>query len=208
MKKLLPFILLGIGIFVFIGIFISVKNRNATPVEEIEEEEVVAELPADQRPFTSLIPSKDGHEVTLKIEDINIPDVDTLDYELLYKVKDGRTQGIPGTVSVKGKDMIEREGLLFGSESSGRKRYDEGVEFGTLTLRFRNSKGKLIGKLTTDFHLQTGTVTLTSKDESFTYKLPKVTKGVWYITMMPFGKSASADNLVVQEGDYAVFSSQ
>ena len=82
----------------------------------------------------------------------------------------GIQQGVPGTAKLDGGD-IERK-MLLGSESSGKFRYDEGVKGGTLTLRFRNSKGRLIGKLSTEF-------TLTS---------PK--KGVFEVTLDTFSQGS------------------
>lgn len=147
MRKYLPLILIGVGLVVLVGGFLFIKSRNKGG----EEEEVVKEIPADQRPLVSLIPSSDGHWLKLKIEKIRVQGAKSLDYELLYSLPDGRTQGVPGTVKIEGKD-IERD-LLLGSESSGKFRYDEGVTGGTMTIRFRDTKGKLIGKLSTKFTL-------------------------------------------------------
>jgi len=146
-RKYLPLILIGVGLVVLVGGFLFIKSRNKGG----EEEEVVKEIPADQRPLVSLIPSSDGHWLKLKIEKIRVQGAKSLDYELLYSLPDGRTQGVPGTVKIEGKD-IERD-LLLGSESSGKFRYDEGVTGGTMTIRFRDTKGKLIGKLSTKFTL-------------------------------------------------------
>jgi hypothetical protein len=129
----------------------------------------------------------------------------SIDYELLYKVTNGTTQGVPGNIPLKGESSLERD-LLLGSESSGKFRYDAGVETGTLTLRFRNDKGKLIGKVSTDFHLQNGTVTLTSVDNKFKYVLDKPASKVWFVTMQTFGP-ADKTNLVVEQAPYAIYSS-
>jgi len=161
--------------------FIFLKNKKKTP---IEEEETVAEIPFEKRPFTSLTPSKDGHWLKLEIDRIRV-DAASLDYELLYKLPDGRTQGVPGTIQIEGSH-IERD-LLLGSESSGKYRYDKGVENGTLTLRFRNEKGKLVGKLISDFHLQEADDVLTSTDGKFKYEFDKVPKNGFFIIMNTFG---------------------
>jgi hypothetical protein len=55
---------------------------------------------------------------------------------------------VPGTVQLSGD--VEKK-LLLGSESSGKFRYDTGITGGTMTIRFRNSSGKLLGKLETAF---------------------------------------------------------
>ena len=171
MKKL-PLVLLGIGVLVVViaGIMIAKSMSGGDSSQTMEEEASVPELPADQRPFTSLTPTPDGHYLTLNVKGIKVKDAASLDYELIYTTGIGIQQGVPGTAKLDGGD-IERK-MLLGSESSGKFRYDEGVKGGTLTLRFRNSKGRLIGKLSTEF-------TLTS---------PK--KGVFEVTLDTFSQGS------------------
>lgn len=163
MKKYLPLILIGVGLLLLVGAFFFVKNSMN---KGGEEEETVKEIPVEQRPLVSLTPSSDGHWLKLKIEKIKVAKAASMDYELLYSLADGRTQGVPGTIKLDGSDIVRD--LLLGSESSGKFRYDEGVTGGTMTIRFRDVKGKLIGKLSTKF-------TLTS---------PK--RGVFEVTMDTF----------------------
>jgi len=165
MKKYLPLILIGVGLLVVALVLILVKNSRKADTSE--EEETVKEIPADQRPLVSLTPTSDGHWLTFRVQKIKVKDATSMDYELIYSTTSGGQQGVPGTVKLSGD--IERK-LLLGSESSGKFRYDEGVDGGTLTIRFRNSKGKLLGKLSTKF-------TLTS---------PK--KGVFEVTMDTFAE--------------------
>ncbi|KKR87457.1 MAG: hypothetical protein UU32_C0005G0016 [Candidatus Woesebacteria bacterium GW2011_GWB1_41_10] len=199
-KKYLPFILLGVGVLILAGAFLLIKNSK----EVGNEDETVKEIPVEQRPIVSLIPSGDGHWLKLKIEQIKVEGAVSLDYELLYTLPDGRVQGVPGTVKIKG-DVIRD--LLLGSESSGKFRYDEGVETGSMTVRFRNLKGKLIGKLSTKFHMQTGVKELTSADGKFTYSPDKISKGVYYVTMETFAEPNPSTVVVYKDG-YGVFSSQ
>ena len=203
MKKFLPIILLLIGVGVFIGVFLFIKGK---PQEEtaIEDEKSLRDVPLDERPIASLTPSSDGHWLNLKIGKIVI-EADSMDYELLYELPDGRTQGVPGTISLEGQKEIERD-LLLGSESSGKFRYDEGVENGTLTLRFRDEKGKLIAKFLTDFHLQPGTRQLSTVNGDFTYSLNSVPRGAFFVTMETFGVPDNAPGSL-SAGPYGVFSS-
>ncbi len=174
MKKYLPLILLGVGLLVVVGAFFVVKNSKK---DVIEEEEVAKEIPVSERPLVSLTPSSDGHYLKLVISQIKVKNAASLDYELLYTLPDGRTQGVPGTVKLTGED-IEKD-LLLGSESSGKFRYDEGVDGGTITIRFRDSKGKLLGKLSSQFTMSSSS------------------KGVFEVTMDTFAegtKTFSSDN--------------
>ncbi len=167
MKKYLPLILIGVGVLVvaFGGIMIA-KMMKGGGGDDTQDEANVPEIPADQRPTVSLTPSSDGHWLDFKVQGIKVAGAASMDYELLYTTGTGVQQGVPGTVKLDGSD-VDRN-LLLGSESSGKFRYDEGVKGGTMTIRFRNEKGKLIGKLAT----------------TFTLSSPK--KGVFEVTMDTF----------------------
>jgi hypothetical protein len=202
MKKYLPLILfiIGLGVVTAALVFI-IKGRQKEKVKE--ETASLREIPLEERPIVTLTPSKDGHWLTLKIEKIKI-EAASLDYELLYKLPDGRTQGVPGTIKLDGQKTIERE-LLLGSESSGKFRYDEGVEKGTLTLRFRDKKGKLVVKFSTEFRLLSDTSKIISADGKFSVKLPKRTK-TFLVVMETFGIPDRAPGKVLV-GPYGIFSS-
>ena len=202
LKKYLPFILLGIGIIVLVVVFLVIKkNKSNVPVEK---EDITVILSLNERPVASLTPSADGHWLKLSVTKI-LSSAASMDYELLYQLPDGRTQGVPGSIKLSGQDKIERD-LLMGSESSGKFRYDEGVKAGTLTVRFRNDAGKLITKLSTEFGLFSKTKELKSIDEKFNYKLASINSKDFFVVMETFGitKEAPAD---VTAGPFGVFTS-
>lgn len=202
MKKYLPIILFLVGVLVLVGVyFFVIKKPAKTPVEEISSQ---IEVSLENRPIVSLTPSADGHWLKLTINKIKI-DAKSLDYELLYDLPDGRTQGVPGTVALEGKSKIEKD-LLMGSESSGKFRYDEGVELGDLTIRFRNDKGKLLIKFATKFHLQSGTKNLTSTDANFSFVLDKKPSKAFFVTMETFGVPEGSVSAVAS-GPYGIFTS-
>ena len=200
-KKYLPLILLSVGFLVLIGAFIAVRNSKKG---DTGDEETVKEIPASERPIVMLVPSIDGHYLKLTIAQIKVKGAASLDYELLYTLPDGRTQGVPGTVKLTGADVIKD--LLLGSESSGKFRYDEGVDGGTITLRFRDEKGKLLGKLSTKFALQVDTTSLSMPDGEFKYELDKKAPGVFFLTMMTFAEPNPSTVAVYKDG-YAIFAS-
>lgn len=201
MKKYLPFILLGVGIIVLIVVFLVIKkNKTAAPVVE----DTTITLPLNERPVASLTPSADGHWLNLSITKI-LSSAASMDYELLYQLPDGRTQGVPGTIKLTGQDKIERD-LLMGSESSGKFRYDLGVKEGTLTIRFRNDAGKLITKLSTKFALLSKTKELKSIDEKFSYKLVSINSKDFFVVMETFGVPKEVPAEVVS-GPFGIFTS-
>jgi hypothetical protein len=203
MKKFLPLILLGVGLLVLVLVFVLIKSKKTAVV--VDDNAPLAEVAFTDRPVAMLTPTEDGHYINLKIDKITLPKAVSLDYELLYSLPDGRTQGVPGTVDLEGKTSFERK-LLLGSESNGKFRYDDGVVDGSLTIRLRDTKGKLLAKFTTKWHLQSIDTELTSIDENFTYVLEKKPKGMYFVTMETFGvmdKSITS----VESGPYGVFSS-
>lgn len=203
MKKFLPLILLGVGLLVAVVAFVFVRGRRDGS-DNGETSEVAPEIELKDRPVASLTPSEDGHWLKLNVEKIKIKGAESMDYELLYKVGDGRTQGVPGSIKLEDQESIERD-LLLGSESSGNFRYDEGVETGALTLRFRNSKGKLIGKFVTDFHLQSQDEVLESLDGEFKLTMDG-TQGGFFVTMETFGVPGDVKGSL-EAGPFGVFSS-
>ena len=202
MKRYLPLLLVLIGVLVLAGVYFFVLRKPAS--EEADEEESLIEVSLIDRPIASLTPKEDGHWLKLRIEKL-LSGANSLDYELLYTLPDGRTQGVPGTILLKGETQIERD-LLLGSESSGKFRYDEGVETGTLTLRFRNEKGKLLAKFSTKFHLQFATKELASVDKKLTYSLDKIPSKTYFVTMETFGIPQAPPG-EVSAGPFGIFTS-
>lgn len=209
MKKFLPII---VGILVLlVAVFFIAKSMKGGKVSDNIENAVIPDIPQSQWPVVSLTPTNSpkvagsmGHWLDFKVQKINIPGAATMDYELLYTTGTGLQQGVPGTVKLDGTDI--NRSLLLGSESSGKFRYDVGVEQGTMTLKFRDAKGKMIGKLSTEFHLQTEVTKLTSIDGKFTYELDKMAKGVFFVTMKTFAEP-TASMVVVSSNGYSVFAS-
>ena len=205
MKKFLPIILFVIGVLVLVLVYFFVIKPSKDASNEKEDTSSIIDVELIDRPIVSLTPTTDGHWLNLKIEKLQIPGAFSMDYELLYSLPDGRTQGVPGTITLKGQKVIERE-LLLGSESSGKFRYDEGVEEGTVTIRFRNDKGKLIARFITKFALLSNTKTLESIDSNFKANLTKTPRG-FLVVMETFGipKEPPAE---VKSGPYGIFSSE
>jgi hypothetical protein len=203
MKKYLPLILLFAGILILLGAFLFVRGRKEKGTEVPEEETELLDLPINERPVVSLTPTADGHYLNLKVEKITFEALN-MEYLLLYDVPGGSQQGVPGTLPLKGQDELKAE-LLLGSESSGKFRYDEGVEKGSLTLRFRNEEGQLLVKFETDFHIQTSTDLLTSPDAVFKYELAE-DSDEFFVTMSSVGLPDGFEG-EVDSGPYGVFTS-
>ena len=208
-KKYLPFIIIIVAAVVLVGGFLIVKKITQPVSTDMSQDDgSVADLPQDQKPVAALVPTSDGHYLTLKVDGIKVPNATSMDYDLLWKANNSGTltpQGTSSTVQLNGQTSFKKD-LLLGSESNGKFRYDKGVENGTLTLRFRNSNGKLLGKVTTDFHLQTGTTNLSSVDGSFKYTLSKIADGVWFVTMQTFG-NPNPSSFISYFGNYSIIAS-
>lgn len=206
MKKKLPFILLGAGVLVLLLVFVftRITGSNSTASNDPEGGREVA---FKDRPVVALIPTADGHYLKLKVDKFSNLKATTMDYELLYDTADEITQGVPGTVELEGKDTYEND-LLLGSESSGKFRYDEGVEKGSITLRFRDQNGKLLSKFESDFRLLSNTNTLESADGKFVYKTDSEKPNGFFVVMDLIGaerdlpkKGAPAYTLYASSGN-------
>lgn len=214
MKKYLPLILIG-GSLLIIVIAVSVvmkSLKSGTDSSKVEEEEVIAELPASAWPALSLTPIVDpaipnslGHVLKMDVKKINVPDATSMDYLLVYSTSNGGQQGVPGSVKLTGNEASKN--LLLGSESSGKYRFDTGVSEGTITLTFRNTNGKSLGKVESMFHLQSDTLELSSTDGKFMYTLDKAAKGVFFVTMPTLIEPTDSPNMVTWSNGYGVFSS-
>lgn len=196
-------IILAIVVIVLIlgGGFLLWRSRiTKAPLSTPEPEGILIETSLEERPYITLIPSDDGHWLTVDIS--RIKEAETLEYELLYNTITGATQGSINTVKLEGKSSYSKK-ILLGSESRGHYKYDEGVTQGSLTVRLRGGNGTR--KFVTDFHLQQGDEELTSIDGNFSLKgtFPKTT---FYLTMPTVGLPGDFEGEVVL-GPYGVFSS-
>lgn len=206
MKKFLPIILFIVGLFVVLGAIIFVARSRDRDEEIVEDEVALIEVSPVDRPILSLTPREDGHWLDLKIAKLGRFESMTMDYELLYKLPDGRTQGVPGTVRMNTvADGETNQELLLGSESSGNFRYDEGVTGGTLTLRFRNEKGKLLAKFESEFTLSSDTDELKSVDGSIAYMLDESDEN-YFVVMNTIGHEDNIPGELERE-PFGIFSS-
>ncbi len=200
MKKKLAIILPIIGILLIIaGIFlIRAKKKTETTNEKEENQQTAIETPLSEKPYVALIPRADGKEFTMEIS--RIKNAKTIEYELVYESQ-GLSRGVIGSVELSGGETEISRKLLLGSCSKNVCKYDEGVEQGALTLRFRGTEGTR--KFTTDFRLQQGGKELTSIDENF--KLAgKFNAGTFYITMPTIGLPEEMEEKVIA-GPYGIF---
>lgn len=204
MKEYLPLILLFSGVLILVGAFLFVrgsKNKDVFPEEK--EETALLDLPIEERPVVTLTPTSDGHYLRLRVEKITF-EAFNLEYMLLYDVPGGVQQGVPGTLPLQGVQEVE-EDLLLGSESSGKFRYDEGVERGSITLRFRNEEGQLLVKFESEFHLQTNTDILSSPDAVLKYELASESEE-YFVTMSTVGLPNGFEG-EIDGGPYGIFTS-
>lgn len=207
MNKILPIlviVVIGLGIIGGAAWYFLLRSGPTTPQEtNQEEEETVKELPLEQRPYTTLTPSKDGHSLHLHLE--RMPsDINSFDYELGYKTASGVNEGVTGYIKLSSDKTIDRD-LLLGSCSSGKCRYHEGVEYGTITLKLRDREGKLTYRLTGGFHLQSNTKELNLPDQGFEFSSNTSSKN-FYVTMSTIGLPAKAPGQV-SAGPVGVFTS-
>lgn len=208
MRKILPiFLVVLAGLAVAGGGFWLLKpgsetaEESGSPSVKTKEEKTTKELSLEEKPFVSLIPGS-SCEYTLNISGIK-GDVAQLEYEVVYKVDSGITQGVPGTVKLNGKTSITRD-LLFGTESSGHRRCDKGVKDGTITVKYRDDDGKLITKVEGDFQVKESAKAL--KMDGFELDLGKISAEK-YVLMNTIGLPGKAPGQVAA-GPFGVFAAK
>ena len=177
--------------------FVKAKSQPAQDDQDQVQDGKTVEVPLADRPYVSLTPRADGKEFTLNIS--KIKDTDTIEYELVY-LSQGLSRGVVGSIDVEGQSSIERD-LLLGTCSKSVCKYDEGVEEGTLTLRFRGDVGSR--KFTSDFHLQQNEKELSSMDEQFKIS-GQFSQTAYYLTMGTIGLPDEVEGEVLA-GPYGVF---
>jgi len=136
----------------------SKKTASPTPAPSPTTGPVLVELSPAERPYISIIPRADGHELKLKIS--RIPSsIKQIEYELLYTATDNGMEiekGIGDNLQVN-SPTIERD-LLLGTSSctNGCKyKYDNGVTGGSLSLTFITGNSQL-STFQTPFTLKSG----------------------------------------------------
>ena len=145
-KSVIIFISIGIVILVSLILFLTLGKKNTsnnkTSTKTTTQATKKIELSADEKPYISLIPSSEGHNLIFKVKDIPAK-FTTAEYELIYTAKDENIEiekGVSGTVELSG-GTIEKD-LLLGTASctNGCKyKYDEGVTGGILNITLKTN---------------------------------------------------------------------
>lgn len=166
MKRI--FSIAGLVVFVVvIAYFVFSLTNKKTIIKEdgAGKEDVLdtlKELTLSEKPYFTISPGP-SCEYTLSISNIkNNPS--KIEYELVYKNEDGVTQGASGTITPNTATTGTKK-ILFGTESSGHRKCDKGVEGGSITIRYRNDEGKLTSKLSGQFAVFEGGKELVMSDK-------------------------------------------
>lgn len=208
MKKVLPiFLVVLVGLLVggavvwFLKPPSSEEKKETSTAKTAKEETVKSELPLEERPYVALTPGS-SCEYTLNISGIK-GSPSQLEYEVVYQVDGGVTQGVPGTVKISGKTSLSRD-LLFGTESSGHRRCDKGVKEGTVTIKYRDDDGKLTAKVEGNFQVKESAKAL--KMDGFELDLGKISTDK-YVVMNTIGLPGKAPGKVLA-GPFGVFAAK
>ncbi len=167
-----------------LGLVLSGCSLGRGGSDTLEEEPKPKEISQENLPFVKLLPRSDRHRVDLGIYGIKAP---RIDYQILYTVLikgNSVERGAGGRdIKLNGKDELIRVGdsaIVFGSESSGRFKYDDGVENGSIEITYRDEKGKSTGRTQADWHLEDAkeVTKFTSPDGKLVFTPSAKAKGV------------------------------
>lgn len=202
MKKQLPIILFVLGIVIVGIVFVFGKGKDK-PTASVTPTQ--APTMVRSKPYIALIPSVDGHRISLNVNQAVY--ADTAEYEIRYErtsevTKDRIGAGIIGdNIQISGNSFSSGE-KLFGSASSGVEKYDKDVQGTDLLVRLRGGVGGT-GKYETTWRLSPGSKKITSGDGGFIYE-GNLSKSTFYIIMNSVGLPKALDGEIVA-GPYAIF---
>lgn len=136
-------------VVIFSSFFLAGCGKKTSTLKNMEPTSTpsrLVELKPEEKPYISLIPREDGHELKMKISHIPAS-ISQIEYELIYTAIDNKLEmekGVGDTIKVT-NDNLERD-LLLGTASctNGCKyKYDEGVTGGTLSLTLISANGQM-----------------------------------------------------------------
>lgn len=141
-------ILLILGVFILIvlvgGGYYMFGRTSSKPVDTtplIEQENIPSIAPEDIG--LTLMARADKKAIKFEIEKID--GIQSIDYEISYLAKGNIPRGAIGTVTVKpGDEKISTNYIDLGTCSSGKCKYDEGVNSVKVTLRINKTDGKVL----------------------------------------------------------------
>lgn len=141
MKKIIIVILVlllaGGGFFTYRTISAK-KQTEQKKVVTSKKRNPVNILDLDKRPYITLVPRVDGHEVSMTIDNLHYKE-DMVEYELEYQAGT-MLQGAGGRIDFSVESAPITKKLLFGSCSKGKCKYDDNVSAGSLTLYFEGKE--------------------------------------------------------------------
>lgn len=118
------------------GVFFFNKNKTTDTPAEIQKKKLslpMNVIPVAERPYLTLLPSADGHYITIGIENLK-KEAGEMSYEIEYQTG-SMLQGFQGLLSLD--KMPSSEKKLFGSQSAGGAiTYHEDIKGGSLLTRY------------------------------------------------------------------------
>jgi hypothetical protein len=203
MKKLLPIILL-LMVIVMVVVLVKIVGQKKTSNSEDtnqNEPEITVNVPMEERPFVSLTPNSDGHELKLQIA--NLAGATKVKYQLGYTAGD-LERGAIGEIILSGEKNVTRN-LTLGSCSKNVCKYDENITGGTLELSISGNKNQ---KYTVPFVLRQGKQAtdglILEKTFIFTGSL---TSAAYYVAMETIGLPGQMTQGSVVGNPVGIFSS-
>ena len=133
-------LLILIGFSVLLLVKNRQKNSSTSQTSEVVKKKIsqpVNIIPVSERPFMQLIPSSDGHYVTVNVLELKKP-ASQLTYEMEYQTG-SMLQGFQGSLALNKLPAADRK--LFGSQSAGGAiTYHEDIKGGTLLAEFNGNE--------------------------------------------------------------------
>lgn len=162
-------IILGAILIIGLGIYLIKKPKNTVETPTTSSKKKISRpvniIPIAERPFVQLIPSSDGHYITINVLELKKPS-SSVDYEMEYQTG-SMLQGFQGTLDLARLPAADKK--LFGSQSAGGAiTYHEDIKGGTLLGEFEGSEGYAVKSSWSYFTNTDKATEFKSQDAKFT----------------------------------------
>ena len=122
------------------GVVFALNNQNAEKEEQNQNtntkkkiSQPVNIIPVSERPYLQLVPSSDGHHITIKVLELK-KDAEMMDYEMEYQTG-SMLQGFGNQLAIS-EGKAEEKKLLGSQSAGGAITYHEDIKGGTLLAQF------------------------------------------------------------------------
>lgn len=143
------YVIIGAVLLVLVGVAIFVMTGMGRGKEQANEKETVFEKPTNVIPTVDssvMVDIKGNKDAVITVKGIPAG-TEEIEYDLTYDTSTGSVEGVFGSIEISGDEGTVEKDIMFGTESSGVKRYHQITGKVKGTFKFSGEYGqKLLEK--------------------------------------------------------------